>query len=242
MKDERQTGQTGVTVFIMAQTAIVRAGLESLVNSDHRFVMAGSSAVNLSSALDPAFLFDHPPDIVLLDIAHQGDFDALIKFLSKENEVFPAVILLLAEELQNRQLTSKTLKSGVVRGILSREAAAEEIGAAIVAAAENLFVASPEILELLLSGANSRDDFSFASENYLSSNPKLSLQSESLTPREKEILEMLAEGISNKLIAYRLNISEHTVKFHVSSIFAKLDVTTRTEAVTESLRRGLILL
>jgi DNA-binding CsgD family transcriptional regulator len=65
---------------------------------------------------------------------------------------------------------------------------------------------------------------------------------ETLTPREAEVLEMLADGASNKSIAYQLNISEHTVKFHVASIFAKLGVNTRTEAVTLALRRGLILL
>jgi DNA-binding NarL/FixJ family response regulator len=65
---------------------------------------------------------------------------------------------------------------------------------------------------------------------------------ETLTAREKEVLEMLGEGASNKSIAYQLNISEHTVKFHVASIFAKLGVNTRTEAVTQALRNGLILL
>ncbi len=65
---------------------------------------------------------------------------------------------------------------------------------------------------------------------------------ENLTGREREVLDMLAEGASNKAIAFQLNISEHTVKFHVASIFGKLDASTRTEAVTVALRRGLILL
>ena len=51
---------------------------------------------------------------------------------------------------------------------------------------------------------------------------------------------MLAEGLSNKEIAWRLNISEHAVKFHLASVFAKLDVSTRTEAVMQGLRRGLL--
>ncbi|MCA1615145.1 MAG: response regulator transcription factor [Acidobacteria bacterium] len=65
---------------------------------------------------------------------------------------------------------------------------------------------------------------------------------EALTPREREVLEMLAEGLSNKEIAWRLNISEHTVKFHLASVFAKLDVSTRTEAVMQGLRRGLLMM
>lgn len=61
-----------------------------------------------------------------------------------------------------------------------------------------------------------------------------------LTPREMDVLEMLAEGLSNKMIAHRLSISDHTAKFHVNSILAKLNAGTRTEAVTRGIRLGLI--
>jgi DNA-binding CsgD family transcriptional regulator len=63
-----------------------------------------------------------------------------------------------------------------------------------------------------------------------------------LTPREIEVLGMLAEGLGNKTIARRLGISEHTVKFHVGSILARLDASSRTEAVTLGARRGLIMI
>jgi DNA-binding NarL/FixJ family response regulator len=65
---------------------------------------------------------------------------------------------------------------------------------------------------------------------------------EELTAREIEVLRMLAEGFANKEIASRLGISDHTVKFHISSILAKLGASTRTEAVTLGVRKGLILL
>jgi DNA-binding NarL/FixJ family response regulator len=65
---------------------------------------------------------------------------------------------------------------------------------------------------------------------------------EPLTTREHEVLQLLAEGLSNKLVARRLRISEHTVKFHVSSIYAKLGATNRTEAVSHAARRGLVTL
>jgi DNA-binding NarL/FixJ family response regulator len=64
--------------------------------------------------------------------------------------------------------------------------------------------------------------------------------SEEITARETDVLRMLAEGRVNKDIAARLGISEHTVKFHISSILAKLGASTRTEAVTVGIRRGLI--
>jgi two-component system, NarL family, response regulator YdfI len=63
---------------------------------------------------------------------------------------------------------------------------------------------------------------------------------EPLTAREREVLEWLAEGLSNRAIADRLDISEHTVKFHVASVYGKLGVSTRTQAVRRGLRRGLI--
>jgi DNA-binding NarL/FixJ family response regulator len=63
-----------------------------------------------------------------------------------------------------------------------------------------------------------------------------------LTPREIEVLRMLADGLSNREMASRLSISDHTVKFHVSSILEKLGAATRTEAVTRGIRMGLILL
>jgi len=70
----------------------------------------------------------------------------------------------------------------------------------------------------------------------------VSLPDEALTAREREVLELLSRGLPNKLIARRLQISEHTVKFHVSSIYAKLGATSRTDAVSRGVRRGLITL
>ncbi len=98
-------------------------------------------------------------------------------------------------------------------------------------------VIAPEFLEILLA--------SIRNENFPPGEKDESADSElreNLTAREREVLDMLAEGASNKAIAFQLNISEHTVKFHVASIFGKLDASTRTEAVTVALRRGLILL
>jgi len=68
------------------------------------------------------------------------------------------------------------------------------------------------------------------------------LSAQALTPREKEVLRLMADGLSNKIIAYRLGISEHTAKFHVTSIFSKLNAGSRTEAVTVGVRMGLIYL
>jgi DNA-binding CsgD family transcriptional regulator len=65
---------------------------------------------------------------------------------------------------------------------------------------------------------------------------------EPLTPREQEVLELVAEGLSNRQVAMRLGISEHTVKFHVASIYGKLGASTRAAAIRRGVRRGLITL
>ena len=120
------------------------------------------------------------------------------------------------------------LRSGV-RAILPREATSEEIVAAIQASAAGLVVLHPDALGSVLFPTSSREQ------------PELDSSDQILTPREIEVLRMIAEGLGNKEIASKLAISDHTVKFHISSIFAKLDASSRTEAVTIGIREGLIM-
>jgi NarL family two-component system response regulator YdfI len=116
-----------------------------------------------------------------------------------------------------------------VRGLLPRGAPVAEIVAAIEAAAAGLTVVHPDLLALLFSPESKEI-------------PQPAEFEQALTPRETEILNMMAEGLGNKQIAWSLKISEHTVKFHISSIFAKLHVSSRTEAVTSGIRQGLIVI
>jgi len=109
------------------------------------------------------------------------------------------------------------------RGALSRELTPAQIRAAIGVAAAGLSV--------------------MPAEGFLPASPSSSPgepMAEALTAREMDVIEMLAEGLSNKMIAHRLSISDHTAKFHVNSILAKLNAGTRTEAVTRGIRLGLI--
>lgn len=233
-----------VAVWVAAQSVITRAGLESLVRSDKRFQIAGSSSGDINNFLlaSPLSPLDWQPDVVLFDVANANEINLLSKHLNTTEEVNRPIVLLLAPELQTRQLLRKILVGKTVRGVLARDVSGEEITAAIIAAAENLFVIAPEILELL-TNQNEQIDLSLPpTKNDLKNPLSLDFPLDTLTAREQEILELLAEGAGNKQIANRLNISNHTVKFHVASIFAKLAVSTRTEAVTEGLRRGLILL
>jgi DNA-binding NarL/FixJ family response regulator len=136
----------------------------------------------------------------------------------------PAVVL---TDAPDGAWLAEALRSGI-RGLLPRSATPDEIAAAIRAAAAGLTVLHPSFAARYGTARLSTGIVDGAAE--------------ALTPRETDVLQMLAEGLPNKTIAYRLGISEHTVKFHVSSIFSKLNVSSRTEAVTLAARLGLILL
>jgi DNA-binding NarL/FixJ family response regulator len=114
------------------------------------------------------------------------------------------------------------MSSSRVWGILPLETSADELSAAIHALSQGLIVGTHPLL------------FSFSEEEPLAQGP--------LTDREAEVLALLAKGLANKQIAVALKISEHTVKFHVSSIYTKLNATNRTQAVREGLRNGWIVL
>ena len=108
-----------------------------------------------------------------------------------------------------------------IAGLLPRTAPPRQVAAAVAALAEGLTVrlchAAPPAAAIL---------------------PELSARP-TLTPREREVLHQVGEGLSNKAIARRLGISAHTVKYHLEAVFAKLGVRSRTEAVGRSLRQGL---
>jgi DNA-binding NarL/FixJ family response regulator len=140
------------------------------------------------------------------------------------NGRLPALVVLTNEE--QPAWTQDALRYGV-RAVLPRDASQSEILAAVEAAANGLAVLDPRELEQLLASA---------------APAPVTAETSTLTARELEVLRMLAEGAANKIIAWKLSISEHTVKFHVASILAKLGASTRTEAVTIGIRKGLVLL
>lgn len=130
----------------------------------------------------------------------------------------PAAILLLGEDQPDIQEMRRLPRAW---GILPPDASAEELTTAIHALSQGLIVGAPSLL--------------FESEDE-------PIERGPLTDRELEVLGLLARGLANKQIALELGISEHTVKFHVSSIYTKLNVTNRTEAVRAGLRGGWIAL
>ena len=137
----------------------------------------------------------------------------------------PALPMVALVDTFDTRKVNSALRAGV-RGVISRDASSEEIEAAIRAVHAGLAVVPSEFLHQLLPELP----------------PAFETLAEPLSDRELEVLTLLVEGLSNKLIAHRLSISEHTVKTHVTSILAKLGVSSRTEAVSQAIRRGLVML
>jgi len=144
-------------------------------------------------------------------------------------------IIVVADDLAQRA-AGHWLTEGLaarIHAALPRNISATEMIAAIEAVAAGLYVFHPANAELL-PGARS-EETDAAPEGAVP-------LAEPLTPREIEVLQLLAGGLGNKEIAAQLNISEHTAKFHVASIMGKLGAASRTEAVTRGIRHGLVMI
>ncbi len=211
-----------IRVFIVAASPLIRAGLQSML-TDSRVDIVGSAA-DLQSVSGQ--LVDVEPDVVLVEVAADAQ-EELLNALEDAELAQEYPVILLSEQPKTAWL-SKALRTGV-RAVLPRDVAPEQLRAALEAAAAGLVVIHPSELDTVLSAT-------------VGPSAPLDELLEPLTRREREVLQMLAAGLANKEIAARLAISDHTVKFHVASILGKLGASTRTEAVSAGIRRGLVML
>ena len=198
-------------------TRVLVVASSSIARAGLETLLRNTGAVDvIGSAADWRQYSGEEPDVIVVDWDHGAD-----ELPDELADLGPVSALLLLVDDPGQSWTAEALRSGA-RAVLPRQSNPQQILAGIEAVAAGLVVLPPGELDGLLV------------------NPRPARMSEPLTPREIEVLGMLAEGHSNKAIAHRLNISEHTVKFHVTSIMAKLNAGSRTEAVTLGIRQGLI--
>ncbi len=204
-------------VFVVAPSPVMRAGLRSMLAAvDGADVEVVGQAAGLAGAeLEPAL---SGADVILL--ADEELLEETALALADGEDVRQALLVLSDDEGAVGKLRSLPLRGW---GVVPPDAPPEELGAAAAAVGRGLVVLPPSLTERLLGTPTAVEALS-----------------EPLTAREDEVLALLGRGLPNKLIARELNISEHTVKFHVSSVYAKLGVTNRAEAVSQGARRGLI--
>jgi DNA-binding NarL/FixJ family response regulator len=199
----------------------VRADIEALVASREVFHLAASAddAATLAGRLDGATI-----DVLVIDMEGEpADFSTAAFGIGTAACAF----VFLTDEPEGD--ATPNFESDDAVALLSRNAPLADIAAAIEATAAGLCVLSREMLARLIDARKpQRHDVP-------------AMPPEALSARETEVLAMLAEGLGNKEIARLLDISENTVKFHLSSIFGKLGANNRTEAVMLGMRYGLVM-
>jgi DNA-binding NarL/FixJ family response regulator len=237
-----------VRVYVVSTYPTVHAGLSALVRTQEGWTVIGEMAPGAmlrASGSGPISDRTGPPDVVLADLDGSEDSDPIDAWLGALRPQRGVVVLGAVQSSnpsphQNQEalrllgsMARVVADQGLGFGALQRDATGEEIIAAIVAVAGGLIT-----LDRRLAG----DLLATPERPQAPTAERLADIEEPLTARELEVLQLLAEGLPNKLIAAQLHISEHTAKFHVSAIILKLGAASRTEAVTLAARRGLLIL
>ncbi len=211
-----------IRVFLIVGSPLARAALQNRLKAQSAKIVGTAANVEavgtqLSDAQAQVVLVDasgEPPESVVETLA-DSDLPAEI----------PTVIL---AEPGSPSVSAQALRAGI-RAMLPIGLPADQLVAALQAAAVGLVVFHPSEVQAAFHVA-------------VPASQPLAELPEPLTRREREVLQMLTAGLANKEIAARLNISDHTAKFHVAAILGKLGAATRTEAVALGIRRGLVLL
>lgn len=212
MEESASRNDRLMRVLLYSPTTALRIGFNSLLAAVQDFHITGSAA----SLADLQGMPGHV-DVILAGGIRPGDLRRLVA-LGKP------IVLVTNDARELHELASSRLPGW---GLVQEEFSEEEIINALRAAASGLVAGSPGLMEEILV---SRQTASL----------ELAEMVEPLTARELEVLQLIAQGMANKQIALHLGISEHTVKFHLTSIYTKLSVSNRTEAVNAGLRRGVI--
>lgn len=208
-------GARAVRVLISDDHPVVRAGVRGMLSGEPGFEVVaeaadGAEAVELAGR--------HRPDVVLMDL-RMPRMDG-VAATEKIRATSPETQVLILTTYESDADILRAVEKGA-SGYLLKDAPREELFGAVRAAAEGKSPLAPAVAARLVERLRTPPE-------------------ETLSPREIEVLELVAKGTSNKQIAKALWISETTVKTHLLHVFDKLGVTDRTAAVTEALRRGVI--
>jgi DNA-binding NarL/FixJ family response regulator len=202
-----------IRVVVAEDHAVVRSGLLQLLEHVDQVDVVGSAAGGEEAV---AIAAAEQPDVVLMDL-EMPDIDG-IEATRRIRESHPEVNVVLLTAFSDRERILAAIDAGAV-GYLLKDAEPDELVRGLEAAARGESPLSPKAAQALVAARGEREP-----------EPQL-------TPREDEVLSLLAEGLPNKLIARRLDISEKTVKAHLTSVFQRIGVTDRTQAALWAQRR-----
>jgi NarL family two-component system response regulator LiaR len=215
---QKTFSEDATRVMLVDDQAMTRLRLAEMLKGNDDLVLVGEVADG-----EPAILLcgEIMPDVVLMDMLMPG-MDGVTATRAIRH-LYPTVRVIVVSGLDSKKEVVEALKAGAT-GYLLKTVTAEELAVAIRLVTAGLEVVSPQILKTLMRGATSQ----------------VHSNSDPLTEREKEVLALMIEGFSNQKIAQQLVVDPATVKSHVSNILSKLHVTSRTEAVSLTLRKQLI--
>lgn len=204
-----------IRVAVVEDHELVRAGLVELL-ADAEDIEVVATAANGMEALD--IVAGEGPDIVLMDLSMPGvgGIEATRRIAAEH----PGVRVIVLTSFSDSSEVLGALDAGAI-GYLLKDASPEDLRSGIRAAARGESPLSPKAARALIAARDERHE------------------APELTEREREVLSCVAEGLPNKLIARRLEISEKTVKAHLTSIFQQIHVTDRTQAALWARRNGL---
>jgi DNA-binding NarL/FixJ family response regulator len=203
-------------ILVVAASARRR---EAIVDLIHRSTRYGRAAVSTSSTFAT-----HTAEITIADLETLAAADSFLQVARNAPGTASFIALI---DSQPATWIRHALRGGI-NAVLSRELTSDELELAIEAAEQGFVVLPALVAQTLMSTLSQTLEFSDLVEQ--------------LTSREREVLDLMSAGLSNRQIAMQLGISEHTAKFHISSVLGKLGASSRTQAVTRGIRTGLIAL
>jgi two-component system, NarL family, response regulator LiaR len=206
-----------IKILIVDDHSVVRSGLGAFLQAFDDFELVGEAS-NGREAIDECAL--KLPDVILMDLVMPEMDGAQATQVIRER--FPNIQVIVLTSFKEENLIESALQAGAI-GYLLKNVSADELAAAIRSASIGRPTLAPEATQALIKASGRRQD-----------------HDSDLTPREKEVLKMMIDGLSNPEIAQKLIVSRSTVKFHVSSILSKLNVSGRTEAVAVAIQKRLV--
>lgn len=212
-----------IRILIVDDHTLFRSGIKALLQRQDDFEVVGEAGDGLEGLKRAKSL---QPDVVLLDLHMPGiGGREAVKLLSEEVPACNVLLLTVSEDAED---LIETIRAGA-RGYLLKNIETDFLLNAIRSAARGESVVSPQMTGKLMMGVRMGKE-GFAQED----------DKEKLSPREKDIIALLAKGVSNKEMAHTLNVAESTVKIHVQNILKKLHLTSRVQAAVYAVEHGLV--
>jgi DNA-binding NarL/FixJ family response regulator len=209
-----------IKILIVDDHPVVREGIGAMLKREPDFKIVGEAS-NGVEAVEKAR--ELSPDVMLMDL-RMPEMDG-VEAITRIKEEKPEIKFIILTTYSDDEYIFKGIAAGA-RAYLLKDAPRDELFKAIRAVYRGESLIQPVVASRVL--------------DKLAELSKKNPSAETLSDREVEVLRLMAKGVSNSNIAEELSITQSTVKTHITSIFQKLNVTTRTEAVTTALRRGII--